>query len=437
MEQKREGLLQQEEAEKIQKGACRQEDSGRDFSEIDRKIFDFQELVRCCHALYIWQYDAGCRLLYTDYPDFQDLSPDRFCQEIIAHGKKNKSPLILSETGGMLWIAAFEKDQDELVRAHIIGPAFPFHVSVKQLEEAFNIKEITIRQKKHILKICRQIPVITYSNLTQYAVMLHYCITGERLSNSDIDHLEDKKEGRDSREVIGRAASKPVHNRNHVYMQEQAMLDMIREGNINYQAIVNTGRNIGSGSGVGVTLDNPLMQTKINAITTLTLSVRAAIEGGVSPEFAYPYGDQYLQKIMSCTSITKIANIIHTAFDGFVHAVHDTRMDRIYSLKIRQCMDYIDMHLTTELSLDRLAKTVGYSKYYLTKKFKEETGWALTDYIKTKRIEYAKILLRATDMDIQVISEQLQFCTRNHFSDTFHKMTGTTPAQYRNQVQRT
>lgn len=64
---------------------------------------------------------------------------------------------------------------------------------------------------------------------------------------------------------------------------------------------------------------------------------------------------------------------------------------------------------------------MGYTEYYLTHKFKEETGLSVTDYIKFAKIERAKVLLKSTDQTVQDIATALSFSTRNYFSRIFRR----------------
>ena len=84
-----------------------------------------------------------------------------------------------------------------------------------------------------------------------------------------------------------------------------------------------------------------------------------------------------------------------------------------------------------EARIDELAARVGYTEYYLSRKFKEETGVSLNNYIKFAKVERAKFLLSSTDTSIQEISNRLGFCSRSYFGSTFQKIVGCSPADYR------
>lgn len=116
--------------------------------------------------------------------------------------------------------------------------------------------------------------------------------------------------------------------------------------------------------------------------------------------------------------------------------VHKGRNNPKLTKQIQSCSDYIELHAEEKISISALAKRVGYADYYLSRKFKEETGESVNTYIKIVRIERAKLLLSTTRLSIQEISERLCFGTRSFFDDTFKKIAGVTPAAYREQNQK-
>nr|MCR5826633.1 AraC family transcriptional regulator [Oscillospiraceae bacterium] len=77
----------------------------------------------------------------------------------------------------------------------------------------------------------------------------------------------------------------------------------------------------------------------------------------------------------------------------------------------------------------------GYAEYYLSRKFKAETGLSINNYIKIVKVERAKTLLLSTNLDIQEICDLLGFGSRSFFSQTFRKIVGVPPAAYREQHQ--
>ena len=77
---------------------------------------------------------------------------------------------------------------------------------------------------------------------------------------------------------------------------------------------------------------------------------------------------------------------------------------------------------------------MGYTEYYLTEKFKKETGQSVSQYIRAARIARAKVLLTSTSLSVREIAERLAFNTPNYFIQSFRALEGLTPAQYRRQA---
>lgn len=100
--------------------------------------------------------------------------------------------------------------------------------------------------------------------------------------------------------------------------------------------------------------------------------------------------------------------------------------------RISQIANYIMDNLQKELSLERLASLVHVNTSYLSRLFKSTTGVSLSNFILEARIEKAKfLLLNETNKPIKSISDEVGFTNVNHFCNTFKKLVGITPANYR------
>ena len=124
----------------------------------------------------------------------------------------------------------------------------------------------------------------------------------------------------------------------------------------------------------------------------------------------------------------------NTMYHDFIYRVHQLKQGTHYSRTIQRCCDMIELSLERQINLQDLAQLAGYSEYYLSEKFKKETGVSVNRYIQQARIDRAKVLLESTDRSIREIAEQLTFNTVNYFIRVFRETTGQTPAQYRKAV---
>lgn len=73
--------------------------------------------------------------------------------------------------------------------------------------------------------------------------------------------------------------------------------------------------------------------------------------------------------------------------------------------KTAAILEYLNTHLTEDVSIDALADTFYLSKYYMMRMFREETGFTIHGYLTDKRLRVARDLIaqgmRTTDACFQ------------------------------------
>ncbi len=99
---------------------------------------------------------------------------------------------------------------------------------------------------------------------------------------------------------------------------------------------------------------------------------------------------------------------------------------------IRRVLEYVDVHLSEELTLACLADRAGMSPNYLSALFHKISGITLWDYITTKRIDKAtRLLMDERELNILDIASLCGFNNTAAFNKAFKKITGITPSEYR------
>lgn len=99
--------------------------------------------------------------------------------------------------------------------------------------------------------------------------------------------------------------------------------------------------------------------------------------------------------------------------------------------EIDRVISYIYENLANEITLEELAEIAGFEKNYFTRKFKRQTNRTPIIFIRDKRIEKAKQLLRYSDMNVSQIALETGFKTVHYFSEVFRMCTGERPSEYR------
>ena len=71
------------------------------------------------------------------------------------------------------------------------------------------------------------------------------------------------------------------------------------------------------------------------------------------------------------------------------------------------------------------------SQYYLSRSFKQVTGFTFIEYLNSVRIREAQRLLRETEKQVIQIAHMVGFNNISHFGRIFKAITKYTPLQYR------
>ena len=397
--------------------------------DVQQNLELFRELMLCDGNVYSWSYDASGKLLLSNCPD-QAVFAAAFevfgcLKKMLTVGSERDTPIFLSSDTGLIWGAAFEKSEDVLYRCHVIGPVFYSNASADSVYRGFMSKDFSgysAAWLRSFYEAIYRVPSSQYTIFSRNLRMLHYCVTGQRIEISDV-FVDDIQ-------TLSAAKHRRPTDRHRVYSAEKAMLEMVRLGDLNYQEALSASMNISDG--VKINANDPVRHARVSTVVFCTIVCRAAIEGGLSPEEAYSLGDAYIQSALDAHTIDELSTICISMYDDFVRRVHRIRENPKYSEPIRRCCNYIEMNLDRNIRAQELADLIGYSVTYFTRRFRAETGFGISDYVKAARIERAKILLETSDSSVQEISDKLGFTSRNYFTRCFREVTGKTPMEYRN-----
>ncbi|MFC4303014.1 response regulator [Cohnella boryungensis] len=99
---------------------------------------------------------------------------------------------------------------------------------------------------------------------------------------------------------------------------------------------------------------------------------------------------------------------------------------------VRMVKDYVDIHFREELSLTHCAELVHISTAHLSRIFLKETGMNFSEYVIRKKMDYAKELLRDTNLRIYEVSAKAGYTHPHYFSKLFKEYAGVSPIEYRN-----
>ena len=99
-------------------------------------------------------------------------------------------------------------------------------------------------------------------------------------------------------------------------------------------------------------------------------------------------------------------------------------------LAVQKMQDYIEAHLTEEITLAALADICNFSPWYAHRLFREHTGYAPAEYIRRMRLAKSALRLKAEHTKIIDVAFDLGFASVDGYTRAFRKEFGINPGEY-------
>lgn len=161
-----------------------------------------------------------------------------------------------------------------------------------------------------------------------------------------------------------------------------------------------------------------------------TLFCRAAHDMNIHPLFCDEVSTRFARKLESCISVHQLSSVYMEMIHDYCELCRD-KSALGYSANTRKAMNYVQMNINQSLTPNSIAQNVGFSLSYLSRRFKEETGITLSQYINQQRVIVARRLLKYTSMPIREVAEHCGVFDWNYFTKIFRDEVGCTPTQFR------
>ncbi len=316
----------------------------------------------------------------------------------------------------------------------IIGPAAPIRHAEGSIQKLSIMRNVAEEKRKAYVERVKQIPVVSLRHFLTTVSLLNYTLN-QVLVPSDSFLLVRPSNTPDTEVALVNSLFEARENQvmHTPASYEHYILQAVTDGNIIKlkQALLSP-----LSGAVGRMSGDPIRQEKYTFISFVTLVTRASIAGGLNQELAYSLSDIYCQAVDRTQNLLEISKLAMEMSLDFTEKVAAAQGKARLSPTIASCCEQISGHLHDEIDLQQLANFVRLGPKALSKRFKNETGLSVADYIHREKIKEAQSLLKYSEYSISEIGYFLRYGSQSYFSSVFKKFSHVTPQQFREQVRK-
>ena len=102
-----------------------------------------------------------------------------------------------------------------------------------------------------------------------------------------------------------------------------------------------------------------------------------------------------------------------------------------HSMLVRQAVGYLEVNFNHPILLADLADYLNVTPAVLSRRFQEETGISVHQYLTNCRLKIAENLIATTDRQVRDIAAYVGIPDNNYFTKVFKAQYGVTPSEYR------
>ena len=105
--------------------------------------------------------------------------------------------------------------------------------------------------------------------------------------------------------------------------------------------------------------------------------------------------------------------------------------------KVIRAIDYIKNNFKDNISVDDVAENAGFSRYYLSRKFKELTGFSINEYIRMFRCHEAHAMLETHKYTVTEVAAECGFSDASYFAKVYKTFFPTSPSEAKRKQRQT
>lgn len=197
-----------------------------------------------------------------------------------------------------------------------------------------------------------------------------------------------------------------------------------------------------------ISLPAPLISSKMNAgmslllppVMQITPELDKALHHEVCTLLHQTYqvdsSASFLTDFTKALSVMQIIHLVYAFFEknAIPYEKGSTLKMEIFTQLQQACHDIFESY-AEDLSLDSIARKIGFSKYHFARLFKAHTGKSFYRYLNSVRMSNAQSMLTDPDISITAIAYSVGYTSMSSFIRMFKDFYGCTPSHYRRMLE--
>ena len=212
----------------------------------------------------------------------------------------------------------------------------------------------------------------------------------------------------------------------YTFYYENKIMNLVSQGDLELlkRGLAEMGTSV-----LPILMSSSLKTEKNYTIIILEKLTSLAIQVGKDILSAIKLRNYYIRKVEEQKEFMGILATRDAAIIHFTKELHGVSNQARTSL-IRCILQYINLKIYDTIKVTELAKQFYLSESALRRRFKEEVGISINEYVNQRKIEESKMMLRS-GVPVGEIARRLSFYDLSHYYRTFKKYTGMAPQYFR------
>lgn len=334
--------------------------------------------------------------------------------------------LTYTDSAQLSYVAArLDEPDDQVV---VLGPFLTTTLTIDEINDIVAMNSYTISEHRQLTQLYQSLPVLAEDKINDLATLM------TNLFSRPLATAHQKAKVTHGPQPIERSLM--TVNSDHRaqieanYANEAKITNAIASGDQVAVHRLNTTMTKIFDSFSNRIPGKPLRSSKNICFVFNTICRIAAHKAGVHPVYLNDISEKYALLIERQNTLQGLHILVHSMTREYCQLVLILSTSG-YSPMIQRAADYILLNLGHPITLNQIAQSIGTNPSYLSRKFKQEVGMTITNYVNHRRIVLAKQYLSRPTPSITDIALMTGFNDLNYFIRVFKKLTGQTPLQFR------